>query len=444
MKKERLLWIDSFIDNVREHLLLREEDDVLIIPPNRVYKVNESGRKLLRFLLDGGRIGDVTDITDGERTEQVHWFFCDLRAFFSGCPEAPEARRAVERINFSFDFTRLPVLGEIAVTYRCNNRCLFCYAGCGGRKKGKELGTRRIERIIGIFKEKAKIPFFSFTGGEPLLRDDLEHLVRYAVARGLRVNLITNATLFTTRRARALFRAGLRTAQVSVESHDEEVHDRLTGNPGSYRKTLAGIEMLQEAGISVQTNTTLNGINAFGIEHLPAFLSALCIKRFSLNLFIPSGRGLEYNQLFFPYSAAGPVIETMQKEARKHGLVFYWYSPVPHCLFNPIAHGLGNKSCAAMDGLISVSPEGDVLPCSSYPEPMGNLLLEEFEAVWFSKRAAFFKNKLFALRECEGCSMFTACQSACPLYFQYAGADEIKAGRASLEKRKRVLVEERS
>ncbi len=40
------------------------------------------------------------------------------------------------------------------------------------------------------------------------------------------------------------------------------------------------------------------------------------------------------------------------------GMIFYWYSPIPHCHYNTIARGLGNKSCAAMDGLLSVSPPG--------------------------------------------------------------------------------------
>jgi radical SAM protein with 4Fe4S-binding SPASM domain len=432
LKTKELRWIDSFISGIRDHILLREEDNVLIIPPNRVYKVNESGKRLMRFLLDGGRISSLRDITDGERTEHVHSFFCDLRAFFNGCPEMPESRRAVERIPFSFHFTRLPILGEIAVTYRCNNRCMFCYARCNeGKGDRSEISPGQVKYIIRIFKERAKIPFFSFTGGEPLIRKDLEQMIRYAVKQGLRVNLITNATLVTPKRARSLFRAGLRTAQVSVESHDEHIHDRLSGVPGSYRKTLYGIKLLQKAGIAVQTNTTLNSINETGIEKLPAFLKQHAIQRFSMNLFIPAGRGLDHHELFFPYSRVGAVIEKVRKEAVKNNLIFYWYSPIPHCYYNPIARGLGNKSCAAMDGLISVSPKGDVLPCSSYSEPMGNMLKEDFEDIWFSKRALFFKNKCFAPPECKGCEKFKACQSACPLYFQYAGTGEIKAKRAS-------------
>jgi radical SAM protein with 4Fe4S-binding SPASM domain len=444
LKTKELRWIDSFIAGIRTHILLREEDNVLIIPPNRVYKVNETGKRLLRFLLDGGRISAVPDIESVGRAEDVHRFFCDLRAFYAGCPEIPEKRRAVERIPFSFEFTRLPVLGEIAVTYRCNNRCMFCYACCNEAKgDGSEVSLEQVKHIISIFKERAKIPFFSFTGGEPLIRKDLEQMIRFAVKQGLRVNLITNATLVTPKRARSLFRAGLRTAQVSVESHEEHIHDRLSGVPGSFRKTLLGIEQLQKAGISVQTNTTVNSINAACIEKLPAFLKQHAIKRFSMNLFIPAGRGLDHHELFFPYSRIADVIEKVRKEAIKNNLIFYWYSPIPHCYYNPIARGLGNKSCAAMDGLISVSPQGDVLPCSSYPESMGNLLLEEFESIWFSRRALFFKNKCFAPPECKGCEKFKACQSACPLYFQYAGTDEIKAKRVQYRERKTLSLEAR-
>ena len=146
-----------------------------------------------------------------------------------------------------------------------------------------------------------------------------------------------------------------------------------------------------------------------------------------MNLYIPSGRGLHFKELFYPYSKIGRVIEDIRKEAYKQKLTFYWYSPVPYCYYNPVARGLGNKSCAAMDGLISISPTGSVLPCSSYPESLGNLLYEDFNDIWFSRRAAYFKQKHFAPAECSGCEKFTACQSACPLYWQYAGTGELRS-----------------
>ena len=120
------------------------------------------------------------------------------------------------------------------------------------------------------------------------------------------------------------------------------------------------------------------------------------------------------------------MVEMLDREAKRLGMTFYWYSPLPYCIYNPIARGLGNKSCAAVDGLISVTPSGDVLPCSSYHEPIGNLLHESFEKVWFSERGGYFKNKGFAPEECRTCESFLACQGACPLYWDYAGREEIR------------------
>ncbi|HUV08729.1 MAG TPA: radical SAM protein [Spirochaetia bacterium] len=449
MRIRELAWINDFYREISPYIFIRDEDRVLIIPPNRVYKLNATGMALIRHLSRGHRIERLPGLSDGPRAGEVNAFFSDLRDLYGGYPEFPDRRKSVERVSYTFDFTCLPILGEIAVTYRCNNRCLFCYAGCGpaaaacGRgetgteimPRSYELSLSGIKRIIRIFKEKAKIPFFSFTGGEPLLRCDLEKMIAFATRIGLRVNLISNGTLATEKRARTLHASGLRTAQISLESFREEVHDGLTGTAGSFRRTIAGLGHLLNAGISVQTNTTLNSVNIDKIELMPAFLRTLGIERFAMNLFIPtSSVGAERNgRLFLSYSEVACSIDRIRKAAEEQGLTFYWYSPLPYCLYNPIAKGLGNKSCAAMDGLISVSPKGDVLPCSSYPEPMGNLLDRPFEEIWFSERAAFFKKKRHAPAGCRDCESFTACQGACPLYWKFAGTGELDAVKPRVE-----------
>jgi len=441
---EELAWIDDFFGSVKDYLFLRAEDGVLILPPNRVFKLNPSGIRVLRHLSGGRSILDLPGLRPGPRAADVIAFFSNLKAFYEGRFADIDRAAAVERVPYDFHFTRLPILGEIAVTYRCNNRCLFCYAACGDERRSerdrsnrpagaaarsrRELSTRGLRRVIRIFKREAELPFFSFTGGEPLLRRDLESLISYAVRLGLRVNLVSNGTRSTPDRARRLHDAGLRTAQISVEGPSAAVHDELTGVPGSFERTLSGIRALQAAGISVQTNTTLCRANVREAADMPAFLRERGVSRFAMNLFIPSGRGLSHDELFLPYSEIPAVIEAVRREARRNELTFYWYSPIPHCRYNPIARGLGNKSCAAMDGLLSVSPQGDVLPCSSYPEPMGNLLEQPFREIWFSRRAAWFKEKRYAPEECRRCDMFTACQAACPLYWRYAGTGEIPRG----------------
>lgn len=443
--KTFLAWIQGFWKRARPHMLLRTEDDVLILPPNRVYKLNGTAKALVLYLENGGRLRDFPGLTE-ERASDVDAFFRSLEAALSG--KEPDA----DRQAYDFQFTKLPVLAEIAVTYRCNNRCRFCYAGCSanaaagalcsrpaghleGRTEIADLPARELERIIRSFKVDAKVPFFSFTGGEPLLYKELPRLARYATRIGLRINLVTNGTLATPRLARALYRAGLRTAQVSLEAPDPAIHDALCGVSGAWERSIAGIRALMDAGITVQTNTTAVRTNLSCLEEMPDFVASLGIRRMSMNLFIPTARSPEADELFVPYREIGAVVDSARKRAQRADVDFLWYSPTPLCLYNPLARGLGNKNCAACDGLLSVNPRGDVLPCSSWDESVGNLLAEGFQAVWFGTRAQSIKRKEYAPEECRLCGAFTACQAACPLYWSYAGYGELKEAAPAFKKR---------
>lgn len=418
---DSLSWIDDLWAQTGQYIIMRPEDGVLILPPNRVYRLNKTAEKLLRWLQSGKSICTFPGLDD-EKCQQVESFFRNIDLALDNKPHS------ATRIPYTFDYNKLPILGEIAVTYRCNNRCRFCYAGCDGacgRLDSKDLPPERIERIIDIFKNDAKIPFFSFTGGEPLLRNDLERLMKYACNAGLRINLVTNGSLATKERAKSLYEAGLRTAQISLESPDESIHDALCGRKGAWQQTINGIENLRDAGIHVQTNTTSTRLNIDSLIDMPALCKRLGCVRMSLNLFIPTKRSPQTDPLFIPYEEIGKNIDAVRNKAVESDLEFHWYSPIPICIYNPISRGLGNKSCAACDGLISVDPEGNVLPCSSWDESVGNLLTDGFENVWFNERAQAIKHKCFAHSTCQNCSAFTACQGACPLYWQYAGYDEL-------------------
>ncbi len=430
-------WIDDFWARAGTHIFAREDDGALILPPNRVYKTNPSAAALIRYLKSGGKMAALAavgkkssaalsaDTLSEDAFSQIETFFRDLAGLYSGDAEA-ESR--IKRIPFDFSYTQLPILGEIAITYCCNNRCLFCYAGLSSAVNGdgiaarcgnRELSTQEWKNIIDVFKNEAKIPFFSFTGGEPLLRDDLETLIQYAVKIGLSVNLVSNGTLADKKRAASLYKAGLRTAQISLEAPTATLHDELSGRDGAFEETLKGIQALMDAGVSVQTNTTITALSRAAAPSMPPFLKTLGIWRFAMNMYIPVEPFRQ--DLFISYADIGAVVDAVREAAFAEGLTFFWYSPTPFCTYNPVARGLGNKSCAALDGLLSVAADGGVLPCSSWDEPVGNLTRLPFRDVWFSERAAFFKQKRFAPAVCQSCGSFTACQGACPLYWKAVG-----------------------
>ncbi|NIS63718.1 MAG: radical SAM protein, partial [Gemmatimonadales bacterium] len=151
-----------------------------------------------------------------------------------------------------------------------------------------------------------------------------------------------------------------------------ETHERITTIPHSFRRTVAAVSRLREAGIHVHTNTTICRDNVDEIERMPAFVKhELKGTKFSMNLVVPTGSAALHRQTAVRYSEIGPTLARIAKASRELGVDFMWYSPTPMCMFNPVAHGLGNKGCSACDGLLSVAANGAVLPCASYDEPVG-------------------------------------------------------------------------
>ena len=429
----RIDWVDDYVKNVAPYVYVREEEHLLIKIPNEAYKLNPSGVSILKRLLKGERVRDIVDAyPDREKVaEDIHVFFSDLRAVFKGCYHEMDERRAVVKVPFTLGFNTLPVLSEIAVTYRCNLACRFCYAGCGCRKDNDspELATGRVKEVLRIIREEAEVPSVSFTGGEPTLREDLPELIRHAKQLGMWTNLITNGTLITAARAAVFKSAGLDSAQVSLEADNADLHDRIVQRTGAFCRSLDGLKNLKDAGIRVHTNTTISKLNLDNLPGILDLVKAQGFDKFSMNMLMPQGSALTgLNDLLVRYSEVGDLVLGVQRRARDLGLEFMWYSPTPICIFNPVIHGLGNKGCAACDGLLSIAPDGDILPCSSYPRPVGNLLAlaGRFRKAWRQGEFAFFQRKGFAQDKCQACEYLAVCNGGCPLYWDEVGVDELR------------------
>lgn len=288
------------------------------------------------------------------------------------------------------------------------------------------MSTAQVKRILRKLFHEAKVPSVSFTGGEPLLSPALPKLIRYAKQLGMRVNLITNGTLVTVKVARVLADSGLDSTQVSLEGVTPATHDAIVQCSGAFQKTVAAVQRLKEKGIRTHTNTTITGENLEECEAMPSFVkNILNNERFSMNLVIPTGTGALHPGVPVKYSEIAPHLENIIENSKAQGVEFMWYSPVPMCMFNSILHNLGNKGCSACDGLISIAPNGDVLPCASYADPVGNLLKQDFTAIWQSVGAARYRAKSLAHPGCKSCDHFHICNGACPLYWQHMGFTEL-------------------
>ena len=427
-----LSWIDEFVARIRPYVFVRERDNVIIKRPNQAQKLNPQGVRILKVLLAGTSIQQLLDEMGREprKIHDIQLFMFEVKRFLEGRLDEQNRTCAVEVRSFDLQFSELPILSEVAVTYRCNLKCTFCYAGCNCTTNpvgdNREMSTSEIKQVLQKIYYDAEVPSVSLTGGEPTLRTDLPELIRYAKGLGMWVNLITNGTRISRESARALADAGLDSAQVSLEGVTTEVHERVTMIPQSFGPTVAAVRHLKKAGIPVHTNTTINRDNLHECARMPAFVKQhLGNKKFSMNLVVPTGSAALNQRLVVRYSELGSHLTAIAAESKRHDVEFMWYSPTPMCMFNPVANGLGNKGCSACDGLLSVGANGDVIPCASYDESVGNLLQQDVQEIWTARRAEDFRNKALAHPECRNCEHFAICNGACPLYWRQLGFAEL-------------------
>jgi radical SAM protein with 4Fe4S-binding SPASM domain len=417
----------QFITSTRDYVFVRPEDKLLILRPNKIHHLNRIATEMLTALYaqetpDVAAVVRETATRYGVPRTQVE---ADLERLLHSLSLVLQDREgaapAVRKTPFGSHVRELPVLSEIALTYRCQNRCTFCYASAPDRgREVPEMTTDQVKRVLDAIVDDARVPTVSFTGGEPTLRPDLPDLIAYAKSRRLRTNLITNGLRCgVDGYVDNLATAGLDSAQVSLEAADPAVHDAVVGRPGAWQQTIQGIRNLKAAGIHVHTNTTINSLNRDHLLDLVDFLAEMEQPYLSMNMVIRTGDAV--GSMEIGYEEIGDLVVPLKERASERGMKFVWYSPVPLCLFNPVAHGLGSQSCSAADGLLSIAPDGSVLPCSSFEQGVGNLLHQPFDVVWNRRAARYWRKKEFLPPGCQDCDLADLCCGACPLYWDERG-----------------------
>ncbi|MBI4285587.1 MAG: radical SAM protein [Chloroflexi bacterium] len=150
-------------------------------------------------------------------------------------------------------------------TRQCNLHCLHCYASAGNQKLPGELSTAEGQAFIRGLGEFG-VPVILFSGGEPLLREDLFALADFATRQGIRVALSTNGTMITGKAARKLKSLGFAEVGISLDGIGEK-NDRFRGLDGAYEATLQGIRRCIAVGLRVSLRLT---ITSFNYREIPA------------------------------------------------------------------------------------------------------------------------------------------------------------------------------
>ena len=433
--------IDAFVARSREAVFVRRADRMLMIRPDKTLQLNDSAVSILSALYARNTRGAQIDLQVlalclGIRLDRLLDDTLSLVDAMGAVLSGDFSPRAGLRFGaFEPGLVGYPTLAEIALTYGCQNRCAFCYASSPHREDEKRpMTTAEVKLVMRRIFHEAHVPSLSFTGGEATLRPDLPDLIAYGVELGLRVNLITNGLRAADPAyAASLVDAGLASAQISLEAGSAALHDEIVGRPGAHGATSRGVRNFRERGIHVHTNTTLCVGNLDVADDLIRYVRRdLGLRLLSMNMVIPTGEALSGPRIGVTYSEVAERLPALLTTAQEEGVELVWYSPIPYCIFNPVLHGLGAKSCACVHGILSVDPSGEVLPCSSFGNGIGSLLEQPFRPIWESRAARYWRDKRFVPTPCRGCPDEDVCAGACPLYWDAAaGFQELPVRGAS-------------
>ncbi len=200
------------------------------------------------------------------------------------------------------------------MTRRCNLKCVHCYSSSRNIRYKNELSTDEGKQLISDLADFGA-PVILFSGGEPLMREDLPELARFAVDRGMRAVISTNATLMTKKMADILKKIGVSYVGVSLDGM-KKTHDRFRGVEGAFDMTLMGIRICRDAGIKVGIRFTMNRKNYSEIPAIFDLIKEENIPRACFYHLVYSGRGSKLINEDLSHEETRKVIDIIMDRTR--------------------------------------------------------------------------------------------------------------------------------
>jgi len=282
------------------------------------------------------------------------------------------------------------------ITRTCNLRCAHCYASSENVRYPGELTTSQAMAVIDDLAD-FKAPVILFSGGEPLLREDLFELASHAGGKGVRCVLSTNGTMIDGAMARRINSAGLAYVGVSIDGTGR-AHDKIRGQQGCFDAAIEGLRHCREAGLRTGLRFTMHRLN---VQELPAIfelieqedISRLCIYHLAY-----SGRGGRMARHDLQPAETRAAVDYIFAQARslpnREILTVDNHTDAPYLhlalsaqdparakeVYRLLRRNGGNRSGIAISCIDNL---GDVHPDQfSWHQSLGNVLRRPFSQIW--------------------------------------------------------------
>jgi radical SAM protein with 4Fe4S-binding SPASM domain len=309
---------------------------------------------------------------------------------------------------------RTPRLVGWGITNRCNLSCPHCYSSAS-RARQDELTT---EECLNLLDSLARMGTkrIGWTGGEPLLRVDLEDLIDRCARLGIESGITTNGVPLTPRRAESLRAAGLGIVQISLDGSTSERNGKIRlASAIEFERVLRAIRVSREAGFAVHMAMLVGAETLDDVRDYLALASELGVESVRLCGFVPWGMGStsEARQRLDLRGRLGEVralVEEVQDMVSPLVLIDPGLGPLPP--------DFEHHECVAGVEMLYVSSEGDVYPCTSLLHErfrVGNVRQRPIEAIWSDPRmtemALYPRDRIHGA--CRDCDHFPECGGGC-------------------------------
>ncbi|MGD8922955.1 MAG: radical SAM protein [Candidatus Zixiibacteriota bacterium] len=300
------------------------------------------------------------------------------------------------------------------ITSQCNLTCPHCYSAAM-RRPHNEMDTAECKSVIDALA-RIGVGTIGWTGGEPLMRKDLEELIAYAGENGLRCNITTNGVLLDRQRAESLLAAGNRTIQISLDGSTPELNRLMRrATDEEYYKIIDAIRICRNLNMRVYLATVVGQENLDDAWEMMNLAQREDVHSIRFCGFTPAGRGkrndvkerLEFNRRM------EELLEFVEK-AQTEGPVI----PSFDTAFGPIPFEYTFHKCVAGVETFYLKANGDIYPCTALAHrrfKVGNLRERPLEEIWHSDemRAMSTYPREEVEGECRECDNFENCHGGC-------------------------------
>lgn len=296
-------------------------------------------------------------------------------------------------------------------TLRCNLNCLHCGSDCTADSRIPDMPAEDFLNVLDSIPKPSDLFTVVITGGEPLMRKDLEACGRAIRRRGFRWGMVSNGIFYDEKRHNSLLNAGLGSLTFSLDGF-EHSHNWLRNSPAAFRKTERAIELAVSAKrLTFDIVTCVNQKNFDELEALYAFLLDKDVKAWRLFTITPIGRAKNYDELFLTDNQMRSLMDfIIEKRKEKRIDVKFSCEGYVGAYENKVRDGF--FFCRAGINIGSVLIDGSVSACPNIDRSFaqGNIYQDDFWELWQNRFKPFRGRSWTQKGECADCSKYSECR----------------------------------